>query len=157
MVKIYKIEVCNKKGIPDAFGLDVMKNIRETGIVKVKDVTTSDLYCFQGDISLEDIKRIADDVLLDKVIQEYIIREEDRGDFEDKGYGIVVDVFYKKGVTDAVAETVAVAVKDAGIKKDVKISTGKRYYIKGELTKKEIELICEKVLANRLVQDYVIH
>ncbi|MCM8778068.1 MAG: phosphoribosylformylglycinamidine synthase subunit PurS, partial [Candidatus Omnitrophica bacterium] len=69
---------------------------------------------------------------------------------------IVVDVFYKKGVTDAVAETVDIAVKDAGIKKDVKISTGKRYYIKGDLTKKEIELICEKVLANRLVQDYVI-
>lgn len=66
------------------------------------------------------------------------------------------DVFYKKGVTDAVADTVSFAAKDAGITADIKVSTGKRYYIKGKITKDDIELICERLLANRLVQDYYI-
>lgn len=153
--KKYIIEICNKGGIPDVFGMDVMKNIKETGIAGVKDVITAELYCFEGDISLEEMKEIAEEVLLDRVIQKYFIREKE--DVSGKqGYNFVVDVFYKKGVTDAVAETVSIAIKDAGIKKDLRISTGKRYYIKGDLTKAEIKLICEKVLSNCLVQDYFI-
>ena len=156
MGKRYIIEVCSKEGIPDVFGMDAMKNIRETGITGIEEITTADLYRFEGDISLKDIKKIAEDVLLDKVIQKYFIEEGSPIKRDD--YEIVVDVFYKKGVTDAVAETVAIAIRDAGIKveKDIKISTGKRYYIKGRITRKNIELICEKVLVNRLVQDYSI-
>ncbi|MDD3726312.1 MAG: phosphoribosylformylglycinamidine synthase subunit PurS [Candidatus Ratteibacteria bacterium] len=151
----FLIEVCNKEGVPDIFGMDALKNIRETGLVGIEDIATADLYRFEGDISLEDIRKIAEDVLLDRVIQRYFIREEGTPVRKD-GYSIVVDVFYKKGVTDAVADTVSIAIRDAGIKADVKTSTGKRYYIKGRLTKHNIELICEKVLANRLVQDYSI-
>ncbi|MCX8082481.1 MAG: phosphoribosylformylglycinamidine synthase subunit PurS [bacterium] len=152
---IFLIEIYNKTDIPDVFGIDVMKNIMGTGISEIDGITTAELYRFEGDISLKEIKKIAEDVLVDSVIQEYKIRKY--GDTVRKdAFNFIVDVFYKKGVTDAVAETVAVAVKDAGIKKDLKISTGKRYYIKGSLTKEKIELMCEKVLANRLVHDYSI-
>jgi len=65
-------------------------------------------------------------------------------------------VFFKKGVTDAVGDTVIIAVRDAGIKSDVSVSTGKRYYLKGGIMDKDLETICAKVLVNPLVQDYSI-
>jgi len=151
----YTVEVCNKKDIPDAFGQEIKNSIRETGISGIEEVFTADLYYFEGDISSEDIEKIAQDVLLDSVIQQYFLDDVHIRNIKEEDY-VVVDVFYKKGVTDAVAETVSVAIKDAGIKKEVRVSTGKRYYLKGVFTKEEIERICDKVLANRLVQDYSI-
>jgi phosphoribosylformylglycinamidine synthase len=151
----YTVEVCNKKGIPDAFGQEIRKSIRETGIPCIEEVFTADLYRLEGDISPEDIEKIAKDVLLDSVIQEYFLDDMHIKGKKEEGC-VVIDVFYKRGVTDAVADTVSVAIKDAGIKKEVRVSTGKRYYLKGSFTKEEIERICEKVLANRLVQEYLI-
>ncbi|HOL21606.1 MAG TPA: phosphoribosylformylglycinamidine synthase subunit PurS [bacterium] len=156
MGRVYLLEICNKEGIPDVFGIEIKKSIRETGIPEIESVLTSDLYHFEGDLSSEDITKIAEDVLLDGVIQEYFLGDEN---IKRRGleYPVVIDVFYKKGVTDAVADTVSIAIKDAGIKKDVKVSTGKRYYLKGQFNREELEKICDKVLANRLVQEYSIN
>ncbi|NLG11719.1 MAG: hypothetical protein GX554_01625 [Elusimicrobia bacterium] len=154
MIKRYLIEVHNKKDILDVFRKGMINDIKEQGISGVQDIAISDLYRIEGDISLKEIKKIAEDVLRDRIIQESFVTEGLA--VQKKGYDVAIDVFYKKGVTDAVADTVSFAAKDAGITADIKVSTGKRYYIKGKITKDDIELICERLLANRLVQDYYI-
>lgn len=149
---IFIIEVMNKKKDEDIFGKEIKKNIKELGIFSVKEVRVSDLYKFCGNLTEDDIKEIAENVMIDKVSQTYKIYKEREG---KKGY-IVVEVWYKKGVTDTTAETTKYAVSDYGIKKKFEVATGKKYYLKGEFKEGEIKNICERILSNTLIQDYLI-
>lgn len=146
----FVIEVINKG--EDIFGKEVEKNIKELGIFSIEKVRVSDLYKFTGNLSKEEIKKIAEDVIIDKVSNKYKIYKKRKG---EKGY-IIVDVWYKKGVTDTVAETTKYAVFDYGIKKKFEVLTGKKYYLKGKFTESQIKDICEKILSNTLIQDYFI-
>jgi len=147
------IEVCNKKGVPDVFGQDVKKNIKEMGISGVENVFTSEIYRFESSSGYDKLRYIAENILVDAVIQEYFLDKTRK--IEGKGK-FVIDVFYKNGVTDSVADTVKTAVKDAGIKTDMAVSTGKRYYLNGNLTEKDVETVCMKILVNPLIQNYSI-
>jgi phosphoribosylformylglycinamidine synthase len=66
-----------------------------------------------------------------------------------------VDVWYKKGVTDTVSESVIKAVKDLGIEKEIKVKTGHRYRLYGKVSQTVLNNIAMKLLANTLVQEYI--
>lgn len=67
-----------------------------------------------------------------------------------------VEVFYKAGVTDAVGDSVRKGIEDIGIKGVNSVRTAQKYIINGKLDKKDIENICENLLANPVVQTYKI-
>jgi phosphoribosylformylglycinamidine synthase subunit PurS len=146
------IEVCSKKKVPDVFGQEVRRSIEETGISKIKDVLTSELYCFEGVLKRRELVRIAEDILVDPISQEFLLNNEGAG--RRAGVYRIVDIFYKNGVTDTVAETIMVALKDAGMTSVVSAATGRRYYLKGNLSDSEVKSICINVLMNPSIQDY---
>ncbi len=150
--KLFLIEVRNKTRVTDVFGYMIKKDIMETGIQEIEEVLTSSLYRLKGVCCHRELIRIAEEILIDAVAQDYFL---DNSGIRKRGAGYnVIDVFYKEGVTDTVAETVMTAVKDAGIKNLFSASTGKRYYLKGRLNRQDIETICMKVLVNPLIQNY---
>ena len=67
-----------------------------------------------------------------------------------------VEVYYKIGGTDTVAETVSIGINDIGIKRTFSIRTGKKYYLGNNLSRQEIKKIAEKILCNTVVQKYEI-
>lgn len=146
------VEIFYKKNIVDAFGSEVKKNIEEMGMRNVEKVNVSDLYLFEGNIGEKEVKEIAENILFDRVSQKYSLNRKLSG----KKNLWIVDVWYKKGVTDLVAETTKKAISDYGIKKEINVSTGKKYYIYGNFTEKEIKIICDRMLYNSLIQDYEI-
>ena len=148
----YIIEVFYKDGVFDPFGDEIRKSIEDIGIFSVKEVKVAQLYMFEGKISKKTLQKIAGEVLIDKVLQEFSFSQKN-GKKKDVW---AVEIRHKKGVTDTVAETTSRAVKDIGIKIPLSISTGKKYFIKGKLKKETIEIICQRILANTVVQDYFI-
>jgi phosphoribosylformylglycinamidine synthase len=68
----------------------------------------------------------------------------------------VIEVWYKEGVTDTVSESVIKAVKDLGIEKEIKVKTGYKYYLHGKVSQIALNDIATKLLANTLVQEYVV-
>ena len=68
----------------------------------------------------------------------------------------LVEVWYKPGVTDAVGQSVKKGIEDLGIKSVKSVSSGQVYLIEGNSTEIEIESICEKLLANSVIQNYKI-
>jgi len=146
------IEVCNKKKVYDVSGQEIRISIEENGIAGVKEVLTSELYRFEGILDRRQLVRIAEDILVDPVTQKYFLNDE--GVKEKIGVYRIVDVFYKKGVTDTVAETIMIALKDAGMASLVSAATGRRYYLKGNISDKEVDTICMEVLVNPIIQDY---
>jgi len=148
-MKTYIVEIFYKKGLFDAFGYQTKKSIEELGIFSVKNVKVSQLYRFEGNINKKTIQKIVDEILLDKVSQKFSFLEKKR----NRKNIWSVEVWYKKGVTDTIAETTLRAIKDLGIKNKIKVSTGTKYVLKGNIKKEEVETICQKILANPLIQN----
>ncbi|HPO51883.1 MAG TPA: phosphoribosylformylglycinamidine synthase subunit PurS [bacterium] len=151
---VYVVEIGLRKGLFDAFGNEVAHSIRELGINGIDRVDVYDVYRVYGDVNFSLVRRIAKDLLLDPVAQTMKIY---RCGEKQKSSCISVEVWYKQGVTDPVAMTAIKGIKDLGIKNEVKINCGKKYEFHGsKLNRELIEMICTKILANTLIQDYII-
>jgi phosphoribosylformylglycinamidine synthase len=150
---MFKIDIFTKKGFKDSRGAHVLSDILGIGIKGITKVDYSPLYIIDGDINKAEAKTIASELLGDKITEGF---EVVSGTQEKKSKNPVIEVFYKKGVTDTVSESVAKAIKDLGITKDVKVKTGHKYYLYGNASQGILNKIAVKLLANTLVQEYKI-
>ncbi len=187
------ITVFNKKGIYNSEAESVKRDIKVLGFDFVEDIEVSSLYIVELDVNREELKMFCEKILIDPVIQGYQILENDELDSHKNindeksssasGGEYLVDVYYKKGVMDPVAETIMLAMKDMGInpvRNDImcgiiqqknsrciiqsqnisngaKVSTGKRYLVKmkdGKEQLQNVKKIAEKVFCNTIIQDY---
>jgi len=152
--KSYIIEIGLKENLFDAFGNEILNSIKELGFDNFERVFVYDVYNVYGDVSLQLVKQITKNILLDHVAHNAKIYKYNNKKDEKKP---CVEVWYKKQVTDPVAMTAIKAIKDLGIKNDVKIRCGKKYVFSGNNIKKDmIRQISEKILANTLIHDYII-
>ena len=150
---IFEIEIKSKKGFPNPHGMQVNADIAGIGIKNVKSVDYIPVFRLSGDISKKDIETIASELLSDKITEDFSIKQYKT--IEDKKMEKnSIEVWYKKGVTDTVSESVSKAIKDLGIKNELVIKTGKKYSLKGSLNLKTLDKIATSLLANTLIQEY---
>jgi phosphoribosylformylglycinamidine synthase len=67
-----------------------------------------------------------------------------------------VRISYKKGVQDSEGESTFAGLQVLGFKMVKKVKTAKVYVIEGDLSKGDVEEMCQKLLANPVSQDYKI-
>ena len=151
----WRIEVENKPGVFDAEGYACKKDILDLGIEGVKDVKVRQVYILYGNLKENDIVNICDNILVDKIIQEYRYFNQDN--LEDTKDGLsdrlkVVEVAYNLGVMDPQEESIKKAISDLGIKGLLDVKTAKEYLIEAEIDKKTLNYIADKVLYNKLIQ-----
>lgn len=143
---VRQITVRTRPGLIDSRGEGVRKDALDFGIQGITNVRVHEVYFFEGDISEEDINRIARELLTDFVTQEYSI---DAMFPED---GRIIEVTYNYGVMDPVEGSIYKALRDLGITTVRAAKTAKRYIIFGDLSESETELITDKLLANKIIQ-----
>lgn len=148
----WKIETSYKPTATDAMGEGIKKDIEDLGIPGVDYVKTIQLYIIEGDISESNVKAVCENLLTDRVTQDYdyrgfLVRQDDIGAWE-------VEVRYKHGVTDAVGDSTVKGIRDLGIKGINSAKTGRKYIIKGSLSENDIAMICKRLLANDVIQNY---
>lgn len=148
---LYQIEVFYKEDIPDAQGEAIREGIRDLGIERIRSVRVFQLYHILCGLSLKDIDRICRALLIDPITQSYRINPARKADDS-----LSVEVWYKKGVTDNVAGSVRIGIRDLGIGNVREIKTGSKYIIRGDLEPGEVEMICNRLLANNVIQEYII-
>ena len=168
-----RVEIFLKKGINDSKGEGIKTDIGDLGIRKVKEVKTAQIYLLEGKISSGQKKKISENLLVDPLLQKYILypylpphpssgkignisSSPSAGMIEEGGRCWIVEVWPKKGVTDTVAESTEKGIRDLGIKAVKKVRTGKKYLISGSLSSKEIETISQRLLANKIIENYSI-
>ena len=122
----------------------VTETICEMGIRAEAGV--SDVYYLDGDFTDSDVNDAAG-LFTDRVTQKH-----ETGTGKKEGVWII-EVRYKDGVTDPAEDSIMQALTDLG-KKVKAVRTANRYYLKGEISEKDVEKICSKALANAIVQDY---
>ncbi len=136
-----RIEITKKDNIE---GDRIKKAIKDIGI-KVKNVFTKDVYLIFGNLTEKEIRIIAEEILVDKVWEDYTI-EEDKG--PEEGW---IEIAYNPGVLDPVAKSTENIIKEVGM--DIKaVKRIKKYKIEGE----NIEQVKQRILYNKLIQHQVV-
>jgi len=160
----YKIEVKDKPGIFDAVGNGIKKDILDLGINTVRRVQFIQIYFIEGDVSRDEIEKICEELLVDKISQDYSVKKQEKqekqGDvsvFSEKNRNvpIQVEVAYNPGVMDPAEDSVLKAIRDLGIEGVRKVKAAKKYLLQGKLSHAQLKTISEKLLYNKLIQHIV--
>ncbi len=152
----WKIVVCPRRGRPDPRGAAIRSEAVELGLRRVADVRVDDIYVLYGDLSQQDARRVAAEILADPVVQEFTL-SNGRGPARGGGSlcrqgAHTICVFRKPGVMDPVALTTLKAMADIGIRTSA-VKTGKRYRIAGQVSRSDLRLITDEVLHNPAIED----
>ena len=154
---MHRVEVYLKTHLPDARGQGLVRDIGDLGISTVADVRVREIYWLDAELKPDELDMLCRRLLADAVTQEYHYDTEFKS--QDKtGPGLYsVEVAYNAGVTDPVEDSVKKAVLDLGIDGIRAVKTARRYLIRGELNKNELETICHRLLVNPIIQHVVEH
>jgi phosphoribosylformylglycinamidine synthase II len=145
-----RVEVSVKPSLPDPRGESLKADIRDLGINAVQQVRVSDVYLLEGYLSQKELETICKLLLADPVVEQYSI-----GEPPPSQDAHAVEVAYNPGVMDPVEESVSKGIDDLGITTLTSVKTAKRYYLWGQLSASDIELISNKLLVNSVIQHVV--
>ena len=148
-----RIEVGFKEGIRDALGEKTGRRITEELGIPVEKVRTIDVYTVEGDLSRDELKRIAAGPLSDPIIQKTAVNRGLAANFD-----WLVEVGFRPGVTDNVGKTAREAIRLllGDPDRSLAVYTSRQYLLRGALGRGEIERIASGLLANDLIQRYEI-
>lgn len=148
---LFQIDVRLKRGTKDVFGEGIKKDIEDLGIEGVDSVEVIKVYRIEGKITQKEIEKISQSILTDPTIEEYSFRPSK---IIPKNSSLI-EVAYNPGVMDPVEESAKKAIKDLGILEVDSLRTARKYIIRGRTKPVDLELICEKILANKVIQHIV--
>lgn len=151
---IWRIEIKDKSGVFDAAGDSVLKDIIDCGIRSVQEVNVIQVYLVNGDIQESDARKIASDLLTDPVVQDCVVYAQNAKVPAASGC-TTIEISYNPGVMDPVEESTLKGIRDLGISGISEVRTSKKYLVRGNPTKSELEFITNKVLMNKLIQHVV--
>ncbi|MBU1995730.1 MAG: phosphoribosylformylglycinamidine synthase subunit PurL, partial [Candidatus Omnitrophica bacterium] len=144
------------KGVFDSLGESIEKSIVDMGIASVSKVEVAQIYNISGSLTKSQIQTICNELLVDKITQKYecadcqkLTHQKTQSDEN------IVEIAYNPGVMDPVEHSTMKGIIDLGIEGVESVSTAKEYILTGKISAKELDLIVEKVLANKLIQHVV--
>lgn len=150
---LHRIEVYTRDGFPDAQGKSLTHDAHDLGLHSVENIRTADIYWIEGNITRGNLEELAEELLADPIVQYYRIDGYRKGIVSPGIHAI--EVTYHSGVTDPVAETALKAIKDLGVVGVRAVKTARLYLITGELSTSELELLCQRLLLNPIIQHVV--
>jgi len=150
---ITRIELVTKPDFYDSEAQNVMNSTKDLDIRSVEKVYSYHVTYLLGDLSDRDKQIIAENLLSDKVTQEYLIDNK----FERVNHKNhwSVEIIFNRGVTDMVAETTLKGIADLGITAVQEAKTARRYDFIGQISDQEKNVIVEKLLMNKVIEHVV--
>ena len=155
---LWEVDIYAAPGQPDLGARDVAAAVAELHLIPTKDfaVTSARAYLIQGDLDQQQITRIANELLADRVVERTVIATIGDPALTQLPAGRAhwIHVLPKPGVMDPVAQSALEAVADFGIRTEA-IRTVKKFAV-SQLTDQQIALLCSKVLANDAIEQVVV-
>jgi len=152
MRKIWRIESALKKEIRDVLGERIKKRITEELGFLVWEMRVSKIYSIEMNLKKKEIEFLAREIFFDSVLEEFKING-----FLKRDYEISIEIGFKPGVKDNEGDRAKEAIEEVLKRKiEGKVYTSKRYLIKGNLNKEKAQKIAKKILANPLIERWLI-
>ena len=125
---IYRFVVrFNRMDDPRSMGL--LTDAHALGFEQLQLITCRDLYFIEGQLSTEECKRLALELLTDPVAQTAEWSELSATSTDPAAEPVIVEVALRPGVTDPVADEIVRAAHELGIQGIQRASTGFRYLL----------------------------
>ena len=155
---LWRIEVKTKDGVFDCRGQDIKRAIEDLGLYSVPSVEVTRIYNIEGDFTQEQAQQIADELLTDPITQGNDVYSPGRPVkiFQAKDVH-TIEIAYNPGVMDPVERSTIKGIKDLGVQSVSAVRTAQKYILRGTLSEQQVNVIVEKVLANKLIQHVVKH
>jgi phosphoribosylformylglycinamidine synthase len=152
---IYRIDVRAKGGGEnDPVGAGLRHQIAELGLA-AGTIATSRIFLIDTDADVASVRRIADELLADPVVEQAEIFSAksagDSGNGAGKSGRGRIEVHLKPGVMDPVAASTEMAIGDLGIAAR-EVRTGRAYLIDGNLRREDLQRIATRLLANGVIE-----
>ena len=141
---IWRIDVFSKK---KEFCPKISSQIRDLGIGEPFQVYSKKIYLIDADFKLQDIERIANELVIDPVIEEYSLTQ---GIFATTPASNQILITYNPGVCDSVALSLEKAIRDLSLSAQ-SARIAKFYEFKG-LSRDQINYLAPKILFNPLIE-----
>ena len=152
---IWRVEIKDKAGVFDAAGEAVAKDIQDLGITTVTKARVEQVFLVEGQITASQIKKICQELLVDPVVQDFSFLAKATPTISQEKGVRVVEIAYNPGVMDPVEESTLKGIADLGIANVRSVRTAKKYLLYGQPNDKEINIIVNRVLSNKLIQHVV--
>jgi len=173
-VRLWQVDIHPAKGQPDSLGHSAITSTFELGIAKDLAIDAAYGFLLQGRLEVEQVKKIANDLLSDPIAQRFIATyvgdpqldsslagSSETGSSETGSQSTtLVYALLKPGVTDPVAQSTLKMLVD--LKHDVEeVRTFRKYWIRNTKLKEAvdqsiIQRICQKVLTNDSIEQVVV-
>ena len=149
-----RIEIGFKEGVRDSLGEKIKRRIVENLHIKVDSVKTIDVHTIDGNLTRKELELAATGPLSDPITQNFAINSglADRFDW-------MIEVGFRPGVTDNVGKTAREAIELLLGKLPDRlfgVHTSRQYVIEGPIGSDDAERIASSLLANDLIERYVI-
>jgi phosphoribosylformylglycinamidine synthase len=162
---LWEVDLYPADGQPDLLGGQVAAAAAELGLAGDLAVAAARGYLIQADLDEGQIRRITHELLTDRVVERAVVAPVGDPVLSAKPQAanpqslipnpsLLVHVLPKPGVMDPVAQSVAGAIADFGLRTEA-VRTLKKYWIDG-LPADRIEALCSKVLANDAIEQSVV-
>src|SRR5262249_9639521 len=143
---LWHIRINPSPSLPDKLGERLALEAVESGLAGPWTLETSRGFLIEGDISLQELKRVATLVLVDPVVEVCSIGPSDA---PVNGPGAIVHVMPKPGVTDPEGSSGVELLRDLGYPVS-NVRSIRTYRVHGP--EKSIPRLVERVLANDAVE-----
>ena len=152
----WRVEIRDRENVFDALGEGIQKDILDLGINSVSKARVVTVYLIEGAIMEPDVKKIAEELLIDKIIQEYSYNPlpQTLPPLQSEQLKII-EIAYHPGVMDPVEASTLKGIRDLGIAGVKSVRTAKKYLLYGQVSHGELDTIVGKVLSNKLIQHVV--
>ncbi|MEZ5359791.1 MAG: phosphoribosylformylglycinamidine synthase subunit PurL [Candidatus Zixiibacteriota bacterium] len=153
---VYRIVVRKKDSRFDIGGIRVLGQIKELGIRSVSNVAFASVYYLDSDdMTLDDVKGMAGQLLVDTVTEDLDVEVYDVNKRPQAKAGeCLLEVSLNHGVTDSTAWQVVKAVRQRGFNcKEAKLA--RFYTLTGQPTEEELNRIGIRILYNPVIEHIV--
>ncbi len=150
---IWRVEVKPKDDLDDSVGKGVLADIADLNIANLNAVRAVCVYLLEGNLSRGEIESITRQLLVDPIVEEYRIYEAFHRAPAPPDCR-VVEIAYNPGVMDPTEASTLKGIRDLGFTA-ANVHTARQYYLYGKLSDKQLAIITERVLMNKLIQHAV--
>ena len=156
---LWEIEIHPAAHLTDREAERVRSQCQALGAATIREVRSARSFLIEGQISPEQIEKIASGFLVDTVVETHKLVNQSvpanrTPNSELRTQNSLLNVLYKPGVTDNVADSIRYALVDLGYTLSA-VRTCQKYWFNDDADQADLARVAGKVLANDAIQQVV--
>ena len=158
-MKLWEVEIRPSKDQVDREAERVLHEASALPAASIAEIASARSFLIQSERSLREIETAATKLLLDPVVETMTVHEVSPSAHKESGPHAVngsrlINVLFKSGVTDNVAQSTKVALSELGLPVDA-VATCRKYWVNKGAERTDLEKLARRVLANDAIEQVI--